>query len=195
MTFSVFLISLHSAVSLSSLVPPCKDILLFLCHYLSLTELKTGNHKLAEDCLGKDLCFHLSVNYWKRGRRPYSFSCFLYSYWEFSAQKSSGLIATLLPTPVQQKNEVRPAEWTGSLLQLLYPRSINLIARQKISTKEHVPWHNPVTSIWGTPRSFRGTKTTSRVTSQQITTERKQYHLQCASECNSIPGERGKAML
>lgn len=141
-------IALHSPISLSSLVPPCKDILLLFCHDLGPRELKTGNHRLTEDCLGKDLCFHLLMNCWKRGGRHYSFLCFLYSQREFSAQKSSGPRVTLLRSPVLQKNEVRLSEWASSVLQLLYPRSINLIVRQKISTKNMFHGHSPV-NWWG----------------------------------------------
>lgn len=39
---SSFNITLHNPISLSSLFPPRKDILLLLCHDLSPAELQTG---------------------------------------------------------------------------------------------------------------------------------------------------------
>lgn len=56
--------------------------------------------------------------------------------------------------------------------------------------------YSPVTSIAeGHQAASPGPKSQLKATSQQITTQRKQYHLQYYSKCNSLPGERQKAVL
>lgn len=146
-------VALQGPISLLSLVPPCKDIFLPLCHDLSPTGLRSKEPQLR-------------CGWSREGSLPPSMG-------ELLEESKKALLVSLFTCPfsvgafctevfwahsypsaytcaVEKWNEraTRPAEWTARGPHLPCTRPISLTARQAISIQERVSWHNLVTRVF-----------------------------------------------